>query len=94
MARGPQTLDGDPMISEESSEEVEVVGYGRLIREWRCPFCHEPVRVIDWTFYIWCCEACGAFYAGGMELRYYDPRTEAEIEDLRLEHEYVEECDA
>lgn len=82
------------MMPEESSEEVEVVGYGRLIREWRCPFCHEPVKVVDWTICIWCCEACGAFYAGGMDLRYYDPETEAEIEDLRLEHEYVGECDA
>lgn len=82
------------MIAEESCEPVEVIGYGSLIREWRCPFCRKPVKVLDWLLYIWSCESCGALYIGGMDLRYYDPETETEIEELREEHEYVCEADA
>ena len=82
------------MISEESSDPITVHGYGKLIREWRCPFCHKPVKIVDWLFYIWCCEACGALYMGGLEFRYYDPETEKEIEELREEYEYICEADA
>lgn len=82
------------MIPEESSETVEVIGRGTMIREWRCPFCHEPVKIVDPIYYIWSCELCGALYSGGMGLRYYDPETEIEDEDLRFEPEYISGCDA
>lgn len=79
------------MMPEESTETVTVDGYGKLIREWRCPFCHETV---DRLQYIWCCEACGALFIGGLEFRYYDQDTGKEILELRDEFERVCGADA
>lgn len=77
------------MRLDESMEEVEVIGYGKLIRQWICPFCHEPARIIDPLLGIWSCELCGALYSGGMDLHHFDPETGAEVEELRVEHEYI-----
>lgn len=82
------------MLTEECCEFVTVHGYGELIRECRCPICHGPVRITDWTSCAWICGGCGVFGMGFPEFRYYDPKTETEIEELREEYEYICEADA
>lgn len=55
-----------------SFETVTLGKYGKVVREWFCPFCDNPLEILSsCPYYIWNCPNCYSLNSQGMTTRYY-----------------------
>lgn len=66
----------------EKSASFQVIHLGkignRVVREWYCPFCDNPVEILDQVYYIWNCPNCYHLASSGVTFRYYPITKETE----------------
>lgn len=71
-----------PCDKEHRSTDIVRLGAldNRVVRQWCCPWCDNPVEIIDRVYYIWNCPNCAFLSSNGLTFRYYPIKNESETE--------------
>lgn len=73
-----------------SGYTVNVQGHGKVYREWYCPFCDNPVEVLDSVYFTWNCPNCKHLASGGITFRYYPIKINGDTETFDTDEEITE----